>query len=140
MKEDQKKSPALLLYDATCRMCQAGSRQALQLVPPGLLKVQDINNPELQARYKITPEAAQRQMHLVTRAGKVIRGAEAVRYILYLSGWLKPLAYLWNVPGFDLVAQSSYLWVADHRYLFMGKNEPACEDGACAVHLGKVAN
>ncbi|NWJ47591.1 MAG: DUF393 domain-containing protein [Chloroflexi bacterium] len=132
-----KKPPALLLYDATCRFCTASSQQALKLAPKGSIKPLDINNPEIQARYHIKAKAAQREMHIVTPEGKIIKGAQAVRYILYLNKGLKPLSYLWKVPGFDVLAQSAYLLVADNRYLLMGKQEVACQDDACEVYLGK---
>lgn len=131
--------PTIMLYDATCRFCDASSRAALRIVPQGAVVRQDINDPKIQQRYNISTEAAQREMHVVDQAGTVTHGAAAVRELILLSSWLWPLAFLWRIPGFGWLAQKIYLWVADHRYLFMGrvaKQEPECENGACAVHLG----
>ncbi len=134
--------PTLLLYDATCRFCEASSKRAMSIVPIRAIERQDINDPTVQARYGISPAAAQREMHLVSPGGRVTHGGQAVREILQLSSWLWPLAFLWYIPGVAWVAQRVYLWIADHRYLFMGKNArqkietgPDCE-GACSVHLG----
>ncbi len=126
-----------LLYDASCAFCTASTKQALRLVPPGTLELLDVNDASVQARYGVTPEAAQREMHLVRPNGRVSKGAHAARDILRLSRWAWPLANFWRIPGFSWVADRVYTWVADHRYLFMGKIDPAaeCENGACRLYL-----
>jgi len=126
-----------LLYDASCAFCTASTKQALRLVPPGSIELLDVNDSSVQAQYGVTPEAAQRAMHLVRANGRVSRGAHAARDILRLSRWAWPLANFWRIPGFAWVADRVYVWVADHRYLFMGKIDPvaACENGACRLYL-----
>lgn len=141
LKRNRPDKAAILLYDATCRFCEASSRRALSFVPAGAMQREDINEPTVQKQYSITPQAAQREMHLVNPDGEVTHGGEAVRDILKLSAWLWPLAFLWQIPGFGWVAQRVYLWIADHRYLFMGKQAAEsgadCGDGACSIHLGR---
>jgi predicted DCC family thiol-disulfide oxidoreductase YuxK len=132
-------APAILLYDATCRFCTAGSKRALWIVPSGSVVLADVNNPVLQAKYGVTPEAAKRAMHLVTPRGRVSAGAYAVRGLLRMSKWAWPFANLWRIPGFPWLANHLYSWAANHRYLFMGKEPPgedACDD-ACELYLGK---
>src|SRR5438105_2878660 len=106
-------SPSLLLYDARCRFCRAGSKRALWIVPKGSVVLADVNDPVLQARYGVTPEAAKRAMHLVSPKGRVTAGAYAVRELLRMSRWAWPLAYLWRIPGFEWLANRAYSWVAD---------------------------
>ena len=144
LASNPRNKQAVLLYDATCRFCTAGSRRALQLTPKGALLLRDVNDPALQARYGVTPEAARRAMHLVSPCGRVSIGAYAVRDLLRMSRWriLRPLALLWRVPGFAWVADHVYAWVADHRYLFMGRvgkggRGEGCDGEACRVYLGK---
>jgi predicted DCC family thiol-disulfide oxidoreductase YuxK len=130
---------AILLYDATCRFCTAGSKRALWVVPRGSVVLADVNDAVLQAKYGVTPEAAKRAMHLVTQRGRVSAGAYAVRDLLRMSRWAWPFANLWRIPGFAWLANHIYSWVADHRYLFMGKEPPgkdACDDG-CELYLGR---
>ena len=132
---------AKLLYDASCAFCTASSKQALRLVPAGTLELLDVNDASVQERYRVNPEAAQREMHLVRSNGRVSKGAHAARDILRLSRWAWPLANFWRIPGFSWVADRVYAWVAVHRYLFMGMSEaggdPAakCENGACRLYL-----
>ena len=131
---------AILLYDATCRFCTASSKRALWVVPEGRLTLADVNDPALQARYRVTPEAAKRAMHLVSPSGRVSVGAYAVRELFRMSRWAWPLVNLWRIPGFANLANYLYAWVSDHRYLFMGKTiraEDTCEDGACSIYLGR---
>jgi len=130
----------MLLYDGTCRFCEASSRQAMKIVSPEVIERRDINDPLIQARYEISSEAAQREMYLVDPAGNLSHGAGAVRELLKLSGWAWPLAWFWKIPGVPWIAQHVYLWIADHRYLIMGRAQAAtaCEDGACSVHLGRA--
>lgn len=126
-----------LLYDASCAFCTASSKQALRFVPRGTLDLLDVNNPSVQARYGVTPEAAQREMHLVRPNGQVSKGARAVRDLLRLSRWAWPLANFWRIPGFSWLADRVYAWVAEHRYLFMGKVSPAesCDNDGCRLYL-----
>ncbi len=128
-----------LLYDASCAFCTAGSKQALRFVPSGTLDLLDVNDPAVQARYGVTPEAAQREMHLIRPNGKVSAGADAIRNLLRLSPWAWPLARFWRIPGFPWLADRVYAWVAAHRYLFMGKIAPSaeCENGACKLYTGR---
>jgi predicted DCC family thiol-disulfide oxidoreductase YuxK len=131
---------AIILYDATCRFCEASSRAALKFAPKGAMERQDVNDPILQAKYHITPEQAQRAMHVVA-CGSVTYGAGAVRQILIMSPFLWFFALLWYIPGFSWLSQQMYEWVADHRYLFMGvipQPEAACDGDSCSIHLGKA--
>jgi len=126
---------ALLLYDGTCAFCTQSAGQARWLRPRGGLRLADVNDPRIQARYGITRAAAARAMHLVTPDGRVLVGAAAVAGLLRRSRWAWPLAAAWAVPGFPRLADRAYAWVADHRYLLPGAPARACAGGACAIHL-----
>lgn len=136
----------LLLYDASCRFCDLGSKAVLEYLPTGAIERADVNDSLIQKRYGISREAAQREMYLVNRRGEVSHGIWAVGELLKLSRWAWPLAWLWHIPGFTYIGQKIYLWVADHRYLIMGRvnkdgvsmsEGDACKDGACSIHLGQ---
>jgi len=137
--EDSMSRRALLLYDATCAFCDAGSKRILDHVPAGSVERADVNDPEIQNRYGISREAAQREMYLVNAAGKVSHGFWAIGELLTLTGWGWLVHWLWYVPGFTFIGQKVYLWIAAHRYLIMGRTteKEACEDGACSIHLGE---
>ena len=138
-EENRMSRPALLLYDATCAFCDAGSNRVLNHVPAGSVERADVNDPEIQARYAISREAAQREMYLVNAAGKVSHGIWAIGELLTLTHWGWLVHWLWYIPGFTLIGQRVYLWIAAHRYLLMGRTseKESCEDDACSVHLGE---
>ena len=140
-KSKPKTATAKLLYDATCAFCTASSKQALRFVPPGTLDLLDVSDPAVQAQYGVSPEAAQREMHLIRPNGRVSAGAWAIRDLLRLSKWAWPLARFWRIPGFSWLADRVYAWVAQHRYLFMGRVAPSasCENEACKVYAGRHA-
>jgi predicted DCC family thiol-disulfide oxidoreductase YuxK len=129
----------LLLYDATCRFCELGSNSVLKFLPAGTLQRADVNDSVIQHQYHISREAAQREMYLVNTNGQVSHGIWAIAELLRLSRWAWPLEWLWHIPGFTFVGQRLYLWIADHRYLIMGRvhHDNDCEDGACSIHLGQ---
>ena len=136
----------LLLYDATCRFCDLGSKTVLKLLPIGAIERADVNDSLIQKKYGISREAAQREMYLVNRRGEVTHGIWAVGELVRLSRWAWPLGWLWHIPGFTYIGQKIYLWIADHRYMIMGRvnkdAEPmnevdACKDGTCSIHLGQ---
>src|SRR4029077_6569575 len=133
----------LLLYDASCRFCDLGSKTVLKLLPVGTIDRADVNDSIIQQSYGINREAAQREMYLVNRSGKVSHGVWAVGELLKLSRWAWPFAWLWSIPGFTYIGQKIYLWIADHRYLIMGRVYKAeldgddCKDGTCSLHMGQ---
>jgi predicted DCC family thiol-disulfide oxidoreductase YuxK len=97
-----------------------------------------VNDPRIQARYGVTPQAAAQAMHLVLPGGRVVAGAAAVRVLLRRSRWAFPLAWAWYLPGVPWLADRAYRWVAAHRYLFLGRTAPAdCTGDSCAIHLGR---
>src|SRR5262249_4909844 len=96
--------PALLLYDATCRFCTQSAARAAWLRPRGGLRLADVNDPRIQTRYHISPEAAAAAMHLVTPDGRVHVGADALARLLRRSSWAWPFAVAWALPGFPWLA------------------------------------
>ncbi len=87
--------PVLLLYDATCRFCTESARQAAWLRPRGGLRRADVNDPRIQARYRITPAAVARALHLVTPTAGCMWGRG--RYICCCGAAAGPGP--WRQPG-----------------------------------------
>ncbi len=120
-----------LLYDGACRICtgQIGWIEAYN--DAGWIEVLDMRSPEARARFpQVTPEDAQREVHLVAPDGTLYRGADAVRETLLRLPSLRGLGELMRLPGAMLFARPVYAWVAQNRYLLGGRTD-ACDDGAC---------
>lgn len=121
-----------LLYDGTCRICIAQMQWVARYDTQQRIVLADINDPAQRARFpSITPEAAQREIHLVAPDGTIYRGVEAVRQTLLLLPALYSLGTLMSMPGMMTLARPLYAWVARNRYA-LGGRVVACEGDTCA--------
>jgi predicted DCC family thiol-disulfide oxidoreductase YuxK len=126
-----------LLYDSDCRICTAQARQLLRYDSEQRIALLPLASSATHTRYpQITPEDAQRWMHIVGPDGRVWRGAEAVRLTLLLLPLGRVLGALLYLPGAMRLAHPLYDWFASNRYRFGGYTATQCDGDACAIHLG----
>jgi len=120
-----------VLYDDECPLCTFQMkvltwldwRHALALVPLSDPRAQQIA-PQLGR------EELQEAIHCVTPAGRVHRGARAIRFLGMRLPLLVPLAvFLW-LPGVIWVAEIVYRWISANRLLL--SRAFGCKD-ACAL-------
>jgi predicted DCC family thiol-disulfide oxidoreductase YuxK len=120
-----------MLFDGNCRVCTGQAELVARYNDAGLLEILDMNSAAARARFpQVSPEAAQRELHLVAPDGTLHRGAEAVRETLLRLPSLRGLGELLRLPGAMTLARPVYAWVARNRYLLGGRADP-CEDGTC---------
>lgn len=120
-----------MLFDGSCRICAGQAELVAGYNDDGLIEILDMNSPAARARFpQVTPEAAQRELHLVAPDGTLHRGAEAVRETLLRLPSLRGLGELLRLPGAMGLARPLYAWVARNRYLLGGRAD-GCDDGAC---------
>ncbi len=126
-----------LLYDGKCRICTNQVELIAKYDDDRRIELLDLNQPSAQVRFpQISPEAAQRELHLVAPDGTLYRGAAAVRQTLLLLPTLRGLGELMRLPGAMSLANPIYAWVARNRYLLGGYND-TCDNGTCNVVLGR---
>jgi predicted DCC family thiol-disulfide oxidoreductase YuxK len=122
-----------LLYDGACRICTSQMATVAAYNDAGLVEILDLRSPEVRERFpEITPEAAQRELHLVAPDGAIYRGAEAVRETLLRLPSLRGLGEVLRLPGAMTLARPLYAFIAANRYLIGGRTDDACTDGTCA--------
>lgn len=105
-------------YDGTCPLCIAltkkigasPQRDAFALHP-----IQDALPPT------IDRAAAERDVHVVDRQGRIHRGADAIAVILAHSPRWRWLATCMRMPGIRMMAQWGYRIVADNRSRIFGR-------------------
>ncbi len=132
MATTARKPQYTLLYDGKCNICTSQSRLAASYDDGGRLELLDINSEEAQQRFpQITPEAAQRELHLAAPDGALYRGVEAVREALLLLPTLRAFGEVLRLPGAVDLARPIYEWVSRNRYWLGGRNDAACENGTC---------
>lgn len=125
-----------LLYDQECSLCTFQMRVLTWLDWRHALRLLPLNDPEV-ARIApdLSAEQLQEAIHCVTPAGRVYRGARALRFVGARLPLLWPVtAVLW-FPGVIWVAEWVYRWVSRNRYVL--SRVFGCKD-ACAVMPRKV--
>ena len=120
-----------VLYDGDCPMCTFQMKVMSWLDWFGVLALVPLSDPHAA---KIAPqlgrEELQEAIHCVTPAGRVYRGARAIRFLGVRLPLLVPVAlFLW-LPGVIFLAEIVYRWISRHRLLL--SRVFGCK-GACAV-------
>lgn len=105
----------LVFYDGNCGFCRWSVSLALHLDREGRLDAVPLQTPGVLAQHGISRAAAEKALHVVTPEGAVYRAGDAVRAILSVLPWFRPMRFLWRVPGFPWLADRLYYLVADNR-------------------------
>lgn len=115
-------SNALLITDGDCQFCQL-SAEWLDRKFPG----DWVNLPNQEADLKSLglseAQVAKQVWYLIPIENSWIKygGANAVFKLLLQQPkfYIKPIAYLFTLPGFNLIAQAIYIWVTKNRHRLM---------------------
>ncbi|HUC91329.1 MAG TPA: DUF393 domain-containing protein [Paenibacillus sp.] len=129
-----------VLYDAHCVMCAGtvkrlqalkGIRAELQYVP--LQSLAEGGAPDIPGRDKLDIEALYAKLHVVDGAGDVFAGADGVVRMMRALPGLRPVAWLYRIPGMRKAADGLYRFIANRRYDWFGRTDEGCADGACRL-------
>jgi predicted DCC family thiol-disulfide oxidoreductase YuxK len=106
-----------LLYDGHCRVCQRAVRGLRRLDRADRVDAVPYQDPATRQRFAWIPTAdLERAMHLVSPAGGIWAGAQAVERLLALL----PGGLLWHalfrIPLVRTVADRVYRWIARNRH------------------------
>jgi predicted DCC family thiol-disulfide oxidoreductase YuxK len=118
-----------MIYDGDCHFCRRQVRfierwGRARRIEPVALQAADLE------RFGITRGAAEEAMHVVSPAGEVSRGAAAAVQVMRLLPGLRPLVWMFRLPGAMPAAEHVYRWVARRRHRF------GCSSAACRRGLG----
>jgi len=117
----------VLIYDGDCEFCQRQVGLVSRWDERNRIEPLPFREADLES-YGVEQQAAEEAMHLVSPAGDVWRGAAAARETLKLLPKLRPLAWLFYLPGAMFVAERLYRWIAKRRHRF-GCSSDLCERG-----------
>jgi len=127
MTKDRPATP-ILLYDGSCRFCEAGVARWRNQSKVEVLPVQGGGG----APFGFPPDKPMGALHLIESSGEIRRGAAAVFRMMDLSGDFAG-ALLWklycNVGLFRAVTDWGYGLVAARR----AKLSALCGSGGCSV-------
>ena len=108
--------PHLVLYDDECPLCVFQMKMLSWLDWRGALALVPLSDPRAQsAAPQLGREDLLEAIHCVTPAGKVYRGARALRFVGMRLPLLVPVALLLWIPGVIHLAEIIYRLVSRNR-------------------------
>ena len=107
-----------VIYDDLCPMCTFQMRVVSWLDWFSALRLMPMSDPRaVEIAAGVTREELRERMVCATPAGRLHRGARAVRHLALRVPLLVPLALLMWVPGVIWIAEWVYTRVAHNRYV-----------------------
>lgn len=110
----------LVFYDGSCRMCVGVTGCLSRIDGKKQFRLEPYQNTDLMAQYpQINQAQCEREIHIITERGKVLKGADAVFEIWRKSGhWTSFMAQVFRFPPFIWLARPLYYLVARLRRRF----------------------
>ncbi len=104
----------LVFYDGSCRMCVGVSGWLSRIDNKKQFRLEPYQNLEVLAQYpQLKPSDCEREIHIITTEGKVLKGADAVIEIWRKSEhWSTFLAQIFRLAPFIWLARPIYRLVA----------------------------
>ncbi|HEY0455186.1 MAG TPA: DCC1-like thiol-disulfide oxidoreductase family protein [Verrucomicrobiae bacterium] len=119
-----------VLYDAECpRCCTWAKRWEAALTRRGF-DIAPLQSPWLAECLDMKVANPPAEMLVLTPAGQVYGGADALIFIAQTIWWAVPFAWCAKAPGVRPLLRQCYAWVAAHR---------KCGSGYCSVTASKRA-
>jgi predicted DCC family thiol-disulfide oxidoreductase YuxK len=110
----------VVFYDQKCRMCVGVTGWLSRIDGRKQFQLEPYQNSELLKKYpQITYEDLEKQIHLITDKGKVLKGADAMMEIWKkLDHWSSFGSSVLRIPPFIWVARLVYNVIAKYRRAF----------------------
>lgn len=108
-----------LLFDGDCGICSWSAERVKQIDKRQLFVVQPYQSiPEVELRkFDITYTQCDQKLHVISRHGKVYRGAFGVNYFLWqYFPWNVLVLLVYALPILLLCELIGYAWVARNRH------------------------
>ena len=123
-----------LIFDGNCGFCRRAVAVLMKWDKYGRLRFVPFQDAAALAQLPPIPMADLEQaMHLVTPAGDIFPGAEAVPIILRVLRWGRPLALLFRIPGAPRLAAGVYRIIARNRH------QLGCGSSTCTLQYARKA-
>lgn len=130
-----KDNRLIIIYDGHCVLCTRTVARLMTLQTTAV-----IESIPLQDERTVTllPEGYNREqldkeIHVIDMSnGLIIRGADAVVYVMTKLPSLRFVSIMYRIPGMKWLASRIYQWIARHRYELFGKTDE-CDSGHCRI-------
>lgn len=107
----------IVFYDKSCPLCIGVTGWLSKIDSKKQFRLEPYQESEVLRNYpQIAPADCEKQIHIITENGKVMRGADAMFEIwLKTDHWSSFLAYIFRVPPFIWLARPLYRLIAKYR-------------------------
>jgi predicted DCC family thiol-disulfide oxidoreductase YuxK len=111
-----------IFFDEDCSFCRDLALRLEPLFAQHGFHFEPLQRNWVQKRLNLTPEQALEEMRVLTSAGDVFGGANAVIFLLRQFWWAAPFASLARFRPVQALLDRSYKWVAAHRTCAMPRS------------------
>lgn len=120
----------VVLFDGDCGLCTRAAVRLKRWAAPGAIEFVSFREPGVLEQFpQVSAADCDRALQLVLPGGRVFSGAEAAFRVLATRAWLKPMLWVYLVPGIRQGIDAAYRLIARNRMRF--GRPPACHSGAC---------
>lgn len=115
-----KMKQTLVFYDGSCRMCVGVSGWLSRIDGKKQFRLEPYQNTELLAQYpQINPADCEKEIHIVTAQGQLLKGADAVMEIWRNTDhWSAFMAQIFRLPPLIWLARLIYKLIARFRNVY----------------------
>ncbi len=112
----------VVIYDANCHLCESIKNGLSRWDRKREIRFLHFEDPQTCA---LQPDLEGIDyldaIRFIDRRGKSWKGADAVRHLLQVLPFGRPIAWVLSLPGMYYLAGKAYVWVARNRYWLFGR-------------------
>ena len=109
-----------ILYDADCGFCSRWAWRIALFAGPAGFHLAPLQAPWVRQRLQLSDARLMDEMRVLTAAGDVYGGADALLHVARRIWWSRPFTVLAWIPGVMPLSRAAYRWIARHRHEIPG--------------------
>lgn len=125
----------IVIYDGHCVLCTRTVSRLMKLRTTSSIESMPLQDNRVVTLLPVDYDRDQldKEIHVMDMSnGRIIRGADAIVYIMTKLPSLRLVSFMYHVPGMKWVASRIYRWIAKRRYDLFGKTDE-CDSGYCSI-------
>lgn len=112
---EAKPARGWIFYDRDCRSCCDLAERSSGVFARRGFTFEPLQEQWVPQALGMSEAAALQEMHVLTRDGRTLSGADAILFLAAQVWWMSPLSWFAHLPGTRQLARKLYRWVAAHR-------------------------
>ncbi len=105
-----------VFFDGSCGFCRSLARRFRSTLEKRGFGLAPLQDPRVAVLLALPPSALLQEMRVLTPAGEVLGGAQAVAFLAGQIWWAWPVHAAARLPGMESLLRAGYRWVADRRH------------------------